>query len=136
MSKIYKVRLFDRFSKAGKNEYELVGDIIVKKNARGVFDVLTGFKLSVFKEGSIMVKELNDNLIKKMGHQPFISQADLVQKNLATPEDIDFYVDGYDTSKWKNIYEQMKIFTIADRVVIRERVKSIYKSKKNKTIKD
>lgn len=130
MSKIYKVRLFDGFSKAGKNEYELVGDIIVKKNARGVFDVLTGFKLSVFKEGSIMVKELNDNLIKKMGHQPFISQADLVQKNLATPEDIDFYVDGYDTSKWKNIYEQMKIFTIADRVVIRERVKSIYKSKK------
>ena len=130
MSKIYKVRLFDGFSKNGNNEYELVGDIIVKKNARGVFDVLTGFKLSVFKEGCIMAKELNDNLIKKMGHQPFISQADLVQKNLATPEDIDFYVDGYDTSKWKNIYEQMKIFTIADRVVIRERVKSIYKSQK------
>lgn len=130
MSKIYKVRLFDGFSKNGNNEYELVGDIIVKKNARGVFDVLTGFKLSVFKEGCIMVKELNDDIIKRMGHQPFISQADLVQKNLATPENIDFYVDGYDTSKWKNIYEQMKIFTIADKVVIRERIKSIYKSKK------
>lgn len=130
MSKIYKVRLFDGFSKAGKNEYELVGDIIVKKNARGVFDVLTGFKLSVFKEGCIMVKELNDDIIKRMGHQPFISQADLVQKNLATPEEIDEYVDGYESSKWKSVYEQMKIFTIADKVVIRERVKSIYKSKK------
>lgn len=130
MLKIYKVRLFDGFSKNGNNEYELVGDIIVKKNARGVFDVLTGFKLSVFKEGCIMVKELNDDIIKRMGHQPFISQADLVQKNLATPEEIDEYVDGYESSKWKSVYEQMKIFTIADKVVIRERVKSIYKSKK------
>ena len=130
MSKIYKVRLFDGFSKACKNEYELVGDIIVKKTPRGVFDVLTGFKLSVFKEGCIMVKELNDNIIKKIGHQPLISQVDLVQKNLATPEEIDEYVDGYESSKWKSVYEQMKIFTIADKVVIRERVKSIYKSKK------
>ena len=130
MSKFYKVKLYDGFTKNGNYDYELVGEIIIKKTPRGVFDLLTGFKLSVFKEGCIMVKELNNDVIKRMGHQPFISETDLVQKNLATPEEIDAYVDGYDESKWKSIYEQMKIFTLAQKTVIKQRTKSLYKSKK------
>ena len=31
-----------------------------------------------------MVKELNKDIINRMGHQPFISETDLVQKNLAS----------------------------------------------------
>ena len=130
MSKLYKVRLYDGFTKNCNYDYELVGEIIIKKTPIGVFDLLTGFKISVFKEGSIMVKELNKDIINRMGHQPFISETDLVQKNLATSEEIDAYVEGYDESKWKSIYEQMKIFTLAQKTVIKQRAKSLYKSKK------
>lgn len=130
MANFYKVRLYDGFSKNGNKDYEFVGNIIVKKSNLCYFDLLTGYKLSVFKEGCIMVKELNDNIIKRLGHQPFISQCDLVQKNLATPEDIDIYVDEYEGSKWKRIYEEMKFFTMAEKVVINKRTRVLFKSKK------
>ena len=129
MSKIYKVRLYDGFYKNGRKDYQLVGNIIVKKTTIGVFDVLTGFKLSVFKDGCIMINSVDDEVLKRNGHQPFISQADLVQKNLATVDEIDEYVDNYSDSNWNNIYEEMKLFTITEKVVINRKVKSIFKSR-------
>lgn len=129
MSKIYKVRLFDGKIVNGQKDYEYVGNIIVKKNQSGVTELLTGYRVSVFQPGCIKVDKVNEKVIKKYGHQPFISQEDLVQKNLATPQDIEEYVDGYETSKWKSIYDEMKFFTIAEKVVINARVKELYKSK-------
>ena len=130
MSKIYKVRLFDGKIVENNKDYELVGYIIVKKSNLGVEDLLTGYKLNVLKPGYLKVNSLNQRFIEQYGHQPFISQEDLIQKNLATPDDIEEYVNSYDESKWKSIYEQMKIFTIAEKVVITKRLKTIYKSKK------
>ena len=130
MVRVYKVRLYDGVFKEGNKDYDLVGSILVKRTPMGYVDVLTGFKLSVFKESCIKVNELNENIIKRMGHQPFILLEELVQKNLATPDDIDEYVNQYEDSKWKSIYEQMKMFSIAEKVVISNRLKTIYKSKK------
>ena len=130
MVRVYKVRLYDGVFKEGNKDYDLVGSILVKRTPMGYVDVLTGFKLSVFKESCIKVNELNENIIKRMGHQPFILREELVQKNLATPEEIDEYVNQYEDSKWKSIYEQMKMFSIAEKVVISNRLKTIYKSKK------
>lgn len=130
MVRVYKVRLFDGIFKEGNKDYDLVGSILVKRTPMGYVDVLTGFKLSVFKEGCIKVNELNEDIIKRMGHQPFILREELVQKNLATPDDIEEYVNQYEDSKWKSIYEQMKMFSIAEKVVISTRLKTIYKSKK------
>lgn len=105
---------------------------MLRKTSLVLQELLTGYRVSVFQPGCIKVDKVNEKVIKKYGHQPFISQEDLVQKNLATPQDIEEYVDGYETSKWKSIYDEMKFFTIAEKVVINARVKELYKSKNSR----
>lgn len=132
MSKIYKVRLFDGKIVENNKDYELVGYIIVKKSNLGVEDLLTGYKLNVLKPGYLKVNSLNQRFIEQYGHQPFISQEDLVHKNLATPRDIDEYVEEFDESMWKKIYDEMKFFTLAEKAVISVRSRQLYKSRKYK----
>ena len=63
MVRVYKVRLYDGVFKEGNKDYDLVGSILVKRTPMGYVDVLTGFKLSVFKESCIKVNELNENIM-------------------------------------------------------------------------
>lgn len=130
MVKLYKVRLFDGRIVSGNKDYELVGDIIVKKTSFGYVDLLTGYRVRVVKAGCVKFSEVDESVVRKLGHQPFISQEDLVQKNLATPNDLDIYVDDYESSRWKSIYEEMKFLTLAEKDVINKRTKALFKSKK------
>lgn len=130
MSSFYKVRLFDGKIVSGNKDYELVGNIIVKKSRLGYFDLLTGYKVDIVKIGCIKSSEVKVSKVEKLGHFPFIAEEDIVQKNLATPVDIDVYVDGFDDSKWKSIYDEMKFLTLAEKAVINKRTKTLFKSKK------
>ena len=130
MSSFYKVRLFDGKIVSGNKDYELVDNIIVKKSILGYFDLLTGYKVDIVKIGCIKSSGVKVSKVEKLGHFPFIVEEDIVQKNLATPVDIDAYVDGYDDSKWKSIYDEMKFLTLAEKAVINKRTKSLFKIKK------
>lgn len=130
MSKFYKVRLFDGKIVSGKKDYELVDSIIVKKNSTGYFELLTGYKVDVVKVGCIKANEVKVSKVEKLGHYPFIALEDIVQKNLVTSDEIDVYVDGYEISTWKKIYDEMKFLTLAEKTVIKQRTKSLFKSKK------
>ena len=124
------MNLFDGKCINGQKDYEQICPIIVKKTSYGVMELLTGYRLSVFPTLYLHSSQVNEKKIHKCGHHPFISKQQLVQRNLATPEDIEQYVDEYEDSQWKKIYDELKIFTIAQKVVIKQRTKTLYKSKK------
>lgn len=128
MPKYYKVSLYDGNVPFGS--FHTVGEIIVKKSLFSVTEILTGYKLDTIECSAPSRYYAYDTKIKLYGHQPTVPQDQFVPKNFATPQDIDAYVDNYDSSEWKRIYEEMKLFTTAEKLTIASKVKQISGTKK------
>ena len=131
MAKIYKVTLYDGTTISGKSEFRHIESIIVRQTSSSINELLTGYRLSVFSEKRPQIS-INERMIKRYGHQPAIKLEEILPKNLATSQDIDEYVDNYETSMWQKICNEMKLFTIAQKVEIDEKAKRLFKSKTTK----
>ena len=131
MAKIYKVTLYDGTSTPAKSEFKHIEPIIVRQTPSSVNELLTGYRLSIFSEKRPLIS-INERMIKRYGHQPAVKLEEFLPKNLATSQDIDDYVENYEKSEWQRICEEMKLFTIAQKVEIEQKAKRLFKSKTSK----
>lgn len=131
MIKIYKVTLYDGTSTPGKSEFKQIESIIVRKTPSSVNELLTGYRLSVFSEKRPLLS-INERTIKRYGHQPAVKLEEFLPKNLATAQDIDDYVEKYESSEWNKMCEEMKLFTIAQKTEIDAKAKQLFKSRTQK----
>ena len=131
MAKIYKVTLYDGTSTPAKSEFKHIEPIIVRQTPSSVNELLTGYRLSIFSEKRPLIS-INERMIKRYGHQPAVKLEEFLPKNRATSQDIDDYVENYEKSEWQRICEEMKLFTIAQKVEIEQKAKRLFKSKTSK----
>ena len=131
MNEAYKVALYDSVYANEKHTFQKVGEIIAVRTPSSIRELLTGYRLGIAFDAKPVPHQVHirKDQIREYGHQPMICLKDFVKKNLATPEEIDKYIENYDLSEWKVIYEEMKIFSIAQKVEIKAKIKQVFKSK-------
>lgn len=131
MNEAYKVTLYDSVYANEKHTFQKVGEVIAVRTPTAIRELLTGYRLGIAFDADPVPHQVHikKGQIREYGHQPTINLKDFVQKNRATSEEIDNYIETYDLSEWKRIYEEMKIFSIAQNVEIKAKIKQVFKSK-------
>ena len=115
-AKLYKVNYDGRVCTHAKLEY--IDSIIVKKKFIGVKDILTGYgEIDVVNHYIVRNERLDyasrkpDKALKN-GYHLVVFVEDLIPNNRVTLEDIVQYVDRYDDSNWKKIYDEMSALSM------------------------
>jgi len=114
-----------------------IDKVIVKKNLLSVKELLTGYsKIDVVPQSGIKNIRIFDGLKEKYwkpskeGGHLFVVAETLSSENLATQEDIDDYVDSYDSSKWKKTYEGIKMMSRQDKAKAHHKARQVMGTKK------
>ena len=130
---VYRV-IYDHYPKYGA--LSVVDTILVKRKVFGISEVLTGFDgIDIINRGYLKNGVLDYYSRKPVkaevtGYHLVVFAEDLVQKNLVRPEDLDPYIDQYDSSGWKKVYDDMKILTKKEKKELKQKMYSVYSSKK------
>ena len=135
--KIYKVPLYKvSYFILSYGEVSYIEDIIVKKEVFGVKEILTGYsKIDVLNrsslnEGLIDSFDRREDKYNSYGYHLVVFRDSFVPKNRVVEKELDNYINKYDESKWKKIYENMKIISKNENNKINNKVKNIFESKK------
>ena len=130
--KAYKVSLYkvnyDGFEK-GKLIY--IDSVIVKKQLIGVKELLTGYdKIDLVnhifvKNGRLDYASRKPEKAQKYGYHLVVFVESLVPKNEARIYDLDDYVDHYEQSEWKKVYDNMHIIKKDEKKQLSKRIRSI-----------
>ncbi len=135
--KLFKVPLYKvlyRYPKYG--ELVCVGHVIVQKNFFTVKEILTGYSMiDIISDGDIKNGALdgfsrNCDKMLKYGYHLVIKKSDLVPRNHINSEDLDLYIDSYEESPWKKIYDDMKVQSKEKEKEVEQKVKSVFGTKK------
>ncbi len=99
MKKFYKVKVFEKekvdYSYKPISDCKLIGEIIVIKEKLKARELLTGFSIDIVKEDVDIVP----NIYKQdlFGRDLYINIIDFNDKNLASKEELNAYIDNYDS---------------------------------------
>lgn len=134
MKKYYKVNLYrlkDNFMSwsGGLYRLDLVDKIIVEKRLFKAKEILTGLKIDMVEKipQDIRTSDLTLNQLislENYNFSLFIKKSDLVNKNIVNKEEVSEYIDCYDESSFKKIYESMKILGKEEQSEINNKVKN------------
>lgn len=115
--KYYLVPLYDAELKIGASDsgkLTLVDNIIVRKEEmNGCREIMTDSYFNLFGDFCFHGERLNREFqsIRKYtdcgGHQLIVKRADLNKRNVVSKETISRYVENYEDSKWKSMYENI-----------------------------
>ena len=94
--KYYNVTVYETTK---EHERQRIGKIIVEKNLLGVqMDrVLTNGPICLFAAADI----------EKFGHYVFVEHSSIKTSSLATPREVEEYIDNYENNPFKNIADDM-----------------------------
>ncbi len=142
--KLYKVDLYkvsyvkSDFSGSRSAIVRSLGKVIVKKQLHSVQEVLTGYpKISIVPRdgvqkynGSSVFQQLdvsywNRKKDTKEGAHLFVIAEDLRPQNMVNAEEIGSYVDEYESSHWKKVYEEMKKYTKEEKSKAQQKAKQV-----------
>lgn len=132
---LYKVD----YRKAYKGQAVTIGHVIVKKGLNKATELLTGEKLEIIpkkatnEHGVIDERYHNKEKFKETGYHLVLLQEDFTEKNIATKEDIDEYVDYFDCNTYKKIYDRInerKQAQVKKSQTIRQKIKAVKGTRK------
>lgn len=132
---LYNVKYSDYYD--GQKFY--IEEIIVKKGLRYATELLTGKKIEILPKGSydkfgVLDERHRDEVqYEETGYHLVVLEEDFIPKNLTTVEDIDSYIEEYEDSEYKKIYESIKEKTSPSVVkpqTLTQKVKSVRNTKK------
>lgn len=139
MKKYYKVNLY-KVDKVGGciiqivNMYKpiKVDEIIVEYNSFSgkCIEIMTKLNINIYKdscieEGKLVEKYHCYSDLYNYGFQLFTLLDDYVEKNRINEKELDSYVDSFDKSKYKEVYDQLKILTNKEKRNIKNKIKGI-----------
>ncbi len=104
---LYKVKLYETSDMVMDSSY--VGDIIVDKGIFNVVEPVTGQKINIMSSNEDCFSHSNKikKDIDKYGFALYIRENQFTKKNEATKEELSYYLDQYENSYYKNLYEEM-----------------------------
>lgn len=140
--KYYTVNLYDvkyEYPYRGQTILATTESVIVEKKLFSVKELLTGQKIAVLpkkaldKFGVVEPSYQDRDEYEKTGYHLVVLEEELVEKNLTTSEEIDSYVDMYEYSEYRTIYETIKEKTSVSnpkKIPIKEKAKRVRNTKK------
>ena len=139
--KVYKVNLYNAKYCNNRSIVLNVGQVIVQRKMLNAKEILTGYSnidimpKNAMKDNGNHFPELNKeywNLKKAKGEgvHLFIVSEELNETNKVKAEEIDNYVEQFEESNWKLLYEKMKVFTKEDKQKVNHKVKQVIGIKK------
>lgn len=131
MNSVYKVTLYDGIEDNDKKIFKKAGTILAVRTPFSIRELLTGYQLHIAFSAKPVPHQVHikERQIQEYGHQPTIDLSEFVNKNLATIEELDAYVDNYETTEWSSIYREMKLFSHAEKRELQSKTKQYFKSK-------
>lgn len=131
MNSVYKVTLYDGVKENDKNFFKKAGTILAVRTPFSIRELLTGYQLHIAFSAEPVPHpvHIKERQIREYGHQPTIDLSEFVNKNLATIEELDDYVDNYETTEYSSIYREMKLFSCAEKEELQSKTKQYFKSK-------
>ena len=133
MKKYYKVGLY-KLCKTGApvNYIKKVDEIIVDYSPflEISSEIMTKLCIAVFpnscmKEEMLLPEFCNRNDLNNYGFQLFTLKGDYIKKNRINEKELDLYIESFENSEYRKIYETMKILSIEEKKNIRQKIKSI-----------
>lgn len=139
MKKYYKVNLY-KVDKVGGciiqivNMYKpiKVDEIIVEYNSFSgkCIEIMTKLNIDIYKNSCIEKDMLKEKYrcytdLYNYGFQLFTLLDDYVEKNRINEEELDSYINSFDKSKYKEVYDQLKILTKTEKRNIKKKIKNI-----------
>ena len=133
MKKMYKVPLYEvKYDGFNLGKLAYVDDVIVKKSIFGVKEVETEFDGIDIICQSFLKNERLDFISRKpakaeeMGHHLVLFAESLKPENEAKLKDLVEYMDGFETSEWKRVFDSIRILTKEEKKQLRKKVNSYY----------
>ena len=130
MSKYYRVMLYDLTKEKGYVVSNNMGYIIVKESMFHLKDVMTNYHLGIIHKGSQMCNVVENVKLPSCGHLPIIYERDLTTDNYATEKDVDEYIEKYNSSDWKEVYEEIQRRSGIHMKDVARKVRAISRKKK------
>lgn len=137
MKKIYKVPCYDL--NEDLRSYRFIGKILVSRT-RFCFvkELISDYKsIEILKDKMVADNKIkliagNTLELKKVnrGAGLFVIESDLIQKNYVREEDIDSYIQNYNSSEYKKLHTAMNLFTKDEKKNINYKVKKIMSTRK------
>lgn len=113
--KYYTVGLYDvKYTDYYNGQQMSVEDIIVKKGLRYATELLTDKKIEILPKGSydkfgVLDEQHRDEAqYQQIGHHLVVLEEEFIPQNLTTEQELERYVDGFDYSKYYDIYAEIK----------------------------
>ena len=140
--KYYKVNLYHvLYMDNGGAVVSLINPVIVQKGMRMVKEILTGYsrinivpKRALTKKNDVITEidkhYRNRSKAIKDGAHLFVVEEDLCAQNGVRSEDIGFYVDEFEGTKWSRIYEGMKQLSPKEKKLLSKSVKEVAGTKR------
>lgn len=112
--------------------------IIVKKGLRTATELLTNQKIEIIPEKAadkycvIDKRYRNEEKAEKTGYHLVLLEKDFTEDNLTTEKDIDQYVEEFDYSSYKEIYDSINAKTQGEQKeqTLRQKIKAVRGTKK------
>lgn len=125
MKKYYKVTLYDITRDNGMPVCNTIGTIIIKKGMFQVKDIMTDYNLEIMPTGNSMCNFIDKVRISNCGHVPIVCEYEFNTSNYAVETDVFEYVENYDKSKWKEVYEEIQRRSGVHMKAVDKKVKSL-----------
>ncbi|MBR2827606.1 MAG: hypothetical protein IKE70_00020 [Bacilli bacterium] len=99
-------------------------------------EILTGYSnldlynRSLLKDGFLNSYYKNEKRYQDTGYHLVVLEDDFISKREVSLKELNDYVEDYDNSLWKKIYDEMKIIKKEEKNKIKNRVKEVLESKK------
>lgn len=139
MKKLYNIPCYDL--NENLRSYHSIGNILAFKG-RICFakELLTGyFGIEILTEKMLDYENSTIRLIpgntlsekkERINAGLFVRKEDFIPKNIATKEDIDKYVDEYDKSEYKRLYNKLKKTTKGYQTELNQKIKTLRNKEK------
>jgi len=139
MKKYYKVNLY-KIKRPGGSIIEIdrmyepkkVDEIIVEYNSfnGNCTEIMTKLSIDIYpnsciEEGKLIEKYRSYDNLYDYGFQLFTLKDDYIKKNIITEQELDLYIESFDKSKYKEVYDQLKILTKTEKRNIKKKIKTI-----------
>ena len=108
MREYYKVTLYDITKDKGMRVSNNMGTIIIKKGMLRVKDIITDYNLEIMPLGNMLCNFIDTVRIPSCGHVPIVCEYEFNTNNYAVESDVEEYVQNYDKSEWREVYEEIQ----------------------------
>lgn len=119
MNRLYKVKVYEKehvdYNFHPVSDCKLIGEIIVIKEKLKAKELITGFSIDIVEENKDVIPDIYKQDL--FGRDLYINSIDFNDKNIARQEELNAYIDNYDSKTFcmQNEFDKCRRFCFIKR---------------------